>query len=136
MKAIALSILCWQFRNASAESAHPMRVGVKRTFDGIITLNGHTYLYPIPVFYLTKFKNQKWSYLGVFPWAGGTGPQSRGSASDVYPDTVFLPLVKMVGIFVNALVGLYIIEDLLENFGDLKMSITIPSKPIAFLDTK
>jgi CHAD domain-containing protein len=39
MKAIAPSILGWQFSNASAESAHPMRVGVKRTFDAIITLN-------------------------------------------------------------------------------------------------
>jgi hypothetical protein len=39
MKAIALSIRGWQFGNASAESARPMRVGVKGTFDGIITLN-------------------------------------------------------------------------------------------------
>jgi hypothetical protein len=39
MKAIALSILGWQFSNANAESARPMRVGVERTFDDIITLN-------------------------------------------------------------------------------------------------
>jgi hypothetical protein len=39
MKAITLSILGWQFSNVSAESACPMRVGIKRTFDGIITLN-------------------------------------------------------------------------------------------------
>jgi hypothetical protein len=39
MKAITLSILGWQFSNASGESARPMRIGVERTFDGIITLN-------------------------------------------------------------------------------------------------
>jgi hypothetical protein len=38
MKAIALSILGWQFSNASAESVRPMCVGVERTFDGIITV--------------------------------------------------------------------------------------------------
>lgn len=32
------------------------------------------------------------------------------------------PSVKMVGLFVTALVGLYTIEDLWDKFGDLKMS--------------
>jgi hypothetical protein len=33
------------------------------------------------------------------------------------------PSVKMVGLFVTALVGLYTIEDLWEKFGDLKMPV-------------
>jgi len=33
------------------------------------------------------------------------------------------PSVKMVGLFVTALVGLYTIEDLWDKFGDLKMSV-------------
>ena len=31
--------------------------------------------------------------------------------------------VKMIGLFVTALVGVYTIEDLWEKFGDVKMSI-------------
>jgi dolichyl-phosphate-mannose-protein mannosyltransferase len=31
--------------------------------------------------------------------------------------------VKMIGLFVTALVGLYTIEDLWEKFGDLKMPV-------------
>lgn len=31
--------------------------------------------------------------------------------------------VKLIGLFVTALVGLYTIEDLWEKFGDLKMSV-------------
>ena len=31
--------------------------------------------------------------------------------------------VKMVGLFVTALVGLYTIEDLWDKFGDLKMPV-------------
>jgi hypothetical protein len=36
---------------------------------------------------------------------------------------VRLSSVKMIGLFVTALVGLYTIEDLWEKFGDLKMSV-------------
>jgi dolichyl-phosphate-mannose--protein O-mannosyl transferase len=34
--------------------------------------------------------------------------------------------VKLVGLFVTALVGLYTIEDLWEKFGDLKMPLVCP----------
>lgn len=38
--------------------------------------------------------------------------------------------VKMVGLFVTALVGLYTIEDLWQKFGDLKMPVVrSPSHP-------
>lgn len=33
------------------------------------------------------------------------------------------PSIKLVGLFVTALVGLYTIEDLWDKFGDLKMSV-------------
>lgn len=36
--------------------------------------------------------------------------------------TVLFVSVKLVGLFVTALVGLYTIEDLWDKFGDLKMS--------------
>ena len=34
--------------------------------------------------------------------------------------------VKMIGLFVTALVGVYIIEDLWEKFGDVKMPLVRP----------
>ena len=43
----------------------------------------------------------------------------RGSSS--YAD--FACSVKLVGLFVTALVGVYTIEDLWHKFGDLKMSL-------------
>jgi hypothetical protein len=42
----------------------------------------------------------------------------------IYSTVILVKLIRFqCGMFVNALVGLYTIEDLLENFGDLKMSI-------------
>lgn len=34
--------------------------------------------------------------------------------------------IKLIGLFVTALVGLYTIEDLWEKFGDLRMSVVCP----------
>ncbi|KAJ6468316.1 glycosyltransferase family 39 protein [Mycena sanguinolenta] len=65
------------------------------------------------VFCLTKFHNQKsrpFSF-GWWSWLTLTG-FSIGCVTSV----------KMVGMFVTALVGLYTIEDLWEKFGDLKMT--------------
>jgi len=39
------------------------------------------------------------------------------------PCTDFVPSVKLVGLFVTALVGVYTVEDLWHKFGDLKMSL-------------
>lgn len=44
-------------------------------------------------------------------------PLSRGKA-----DADINYSVKLVGLFVTSLVGLYTMEDLWEKFGDLKMS--------------
>ncbi|KAF7375276.1 Glycosyltransferase family 39 protein [Mycena sanguinolenta] len=65
------------------------------------------------VFCLTKFHNQKsrpfsigwWSWLTLMGLGIGC-----------------VTSVKMVGMFVTALVGLYTVEDLWEKFGDLKMT--------------
>lgn len=38
----------------------------------------------------------------------------------------FIGSVKLVGLFVTALVGVYTIEDLWHKFGDLKMSLVSP----------
>jgi dolichyl-phosphate-mannose-protein mannosyltransferase len=37
--------------------------------------------------------------------------------------TEFVRSVKLVGLFVTALVGVYTVEDLWHKFGDLKMSL-------------
>jgi len=37
--------------------------------------------------------------------------------------TEFIRSVKLVGLFVTALVGVYTVEDLWHKFGDLKMSL-------------
>ena len=38
-------------------------------------------------------------------------------------DNLIVRSVKMIGLFVTALVGVYTIEDLWEKFGDTKMSV-------------
>ncbi|KZV66535.1 glycosyltransferase family 39 protein [Peniophora sp. CONT] len=66
------------------------------------------------VFGLTKFHNQQYHPFGFdwWFWLGFTG-FSIGCVSSV----------KLVGLFVTALVGLYTVEDLWEKFGDLRMSV-------------
>ncbi|KAJ7352290.1 glycosyltransferase family 39 protein [Mycena albidolilacea] len=71
------------------------------------------------VFCLTKFNNQKskpFSF-GWWFWLISTG-FSIGCVTSV----------KMVGMFVTALVGLYTVEDLWEKFGDLKMPLRDQAK--------
>jgi dolichyl-phosphate-mannose--protein O-mannosyl transferase len=78
---------------------------------------------------------------GLSPWTGGYGSPSQVFLSDVLPGELrptvswtTLTLdgsVKMVGLFVTALVGLYTIEDLWEKFGDIKMSVV--SFPLSFV---
>ncbi|TRM61270.1 glycosyltransferase family 39 protein [Schizophyllum amplum] len=68
----------------------------------------------LTVFCLTKFHNQQ-SYSFSFDWwmwLAFTGV-SIGCVTSV----------KLVGLFVTALVGLYTVEDLWEKFGDLRMSV-------------
>ncbi|EIM89627.1 glycosyltransferase family 39 protein [Stereum hirsutum FP-91666 SS1] len=66
------------------------------------------------VFFLTKFHNQQYQPFSVdwWLWLGLTG-LSIGCVSSI----------KLIGLFVTALVGLYTIEDLWEKFGDLRMTV-------------
>jgi len=66
------------------------------------------------VFCLTKFHNQQYQSFSIdwWLWLAMTG-FSIGCVTSV----------KLVGLFVTALVGLYTIEDLWEKFGDLKMPV-------------
>ncbi|KAK2466632.1 hypothetical protein APHAL10511_000890 [Amanita phalloides] len=68
----------------------------------------------LTVFCLTKFHNQQYQSFSVdwWVWLFLTG-FSIGCVTSV----------KMIGLFVTALVGLYTIEDLWEKFGDLKMPV-------------
>ncbi|TFK36464.1 glycosyltransferase family 39 protein [Crucibulum laeve] len=68
----------------------------------------------LTVFCLTKFHNQQWQSFSIdwWIWLFLTG-FSIGCVTSV----------KMIGLFVTALVGLYTIEDLWEKFGDVKMSV-------------
>ncbi|PFH46089.1 glycosyltransferase family 39 protein [Amanita thiersii Skay4041] len=68
----------------------------------------------LTVFCLTKFHNQQWQSFSPdwWLWLSMTGI-SIGCVTSV----------KMIGLFVTALVGLYTIEDLWEKFGDLKMPV-------------
>ncbi|KAH8798445.1 glycosyltransferase family 39 protein [Flagelloscypha sp. PMI_526] len=67
----------------------------------------------LTVFCLTKFHNQQWQSFSIdwYLWLILTGI-SIGLVSSV----------KLIGLFVTALVGLYTVEDLWDKFGDLKMS--------------
>jgi dolichyl-phosphate-mannose-protein mannosyltransferase len=66
------------------------------------------------VFCLTKFHNQQYQSFSLewWTWLALTG-FSIGCVTSV----------KLIGLFVTALVGLYTIEDLWEKFGDLKMPV-------------
>ncbi|KIY49058.1 glycosyltransferase family 39 protein [Fistulina hepatica ATCC 64428] len=68
----------------------------------------------LTVFCLTKFHNQQYQPFSFdwWLWLTMTGLSIGWVTS-----------VKMVGLFVTALVGLYTIEDLWEKFGDLKMTL-------------
>ncbi|RDB23014.1 Dolichyl-phosphate-mannose--protein mannosyltransferase 2 [Hypsizygus marmoreus] len=68
----------------------------------------------LTVFCLTKFHNQQYQSFSIdwWLWLFMTG-FSIGCVTSV----------KMVGLFVTALVGLYTIEDLWDKFGDLKMPV-------------
>ncbi|KAF8227100.1 glycosyltransferase family 39 protein [Tricholoma matsutake] len=68
----------------------------------------------LTVFCLTKFHNQQYQSFSIdwWLWLLMTG-FSIGCVTSV----------KMVGLFVTALVGLYTIEDLWDKFGDLKMPV-------------
>ncbi|KAJ7454876.1 glycosyltransferase family 39 protein [Mycena latifolia] len=68
----------------------------------------------LTVFCMTKFHNQQYQSFSFdwWTWLVMTGI-SIGLVTSV----------KMVGLFVTALVGLYTIEDLWEKFGDLKMPV-------------
>ncbi|KAJ6612240.1 glycosyltransferase family 39 protein [Mycena sp. CBHHK59/15] len=68
----------------------------------------------LTVFCMTKFHNQQFQPFSFdwWTWLVMTGV-SIGCVTSV----------KMVGLFVTALVGLYTIEDLWEKFGDLKMPV-------------
>ncbi|KIY70267.1 glycosyltransferase family 39 protein [Cylindrobasidium torrendii FP15055 ss-10] len=65
------------------------------------------------VFCLAKFHNQQWQSFSFewWFWLSMTGLSIGWVTS-----------VKMVGLFVTSLVGLYTVEDLWEKFGDLRMS--------------
>ncbi|CAA7271132.1 unnamed protein product [Cyclocybe aegerita] len=67
----------------------------------------------LTVFCLTKFHNQQYQSFSIdwWLWLFLTGA-SIGAVTSV----------KMIGLFVTALVGIYTIEDLWEKFGDTKMS--------------
>ncbi|KAF9053374.1 dolichyl-phosphate-mannose-protein mannosyltransferase [Panaeolus papilionaceus] len=67
----------------------------------------------LTVFCLTKFHNQQWQSFSIdwWLWMFLTGV-SIGLVTSV----------KMIGLFVTALVGVYTVEDLWEKFGDTKMS--------------
>lgn len=73
----------------------------------------------LTVFCLTKFHNQQYQSFSIdwWIWLFMTG-FSIGCVTSV----------KMVGLFVTALVGLYTIEDLWDKFGDLKMSVRDQAK--------
>ncbi|TFK63763.1 glycosyltransferase family 39 protein [Pluteus cervinus] len=68
----------------------------------------------LTVFCLTKFHNQQYQSFSVdwWIWLAATG-FSIGLVTSV----------KMIGLFVTALVGVYTIEDLWEKFGDTRMSL-------------
>ncbi|KAF9045749.1 glycosyltransferase family 39 protein [Hymenopellis radicata] len=68
----------------------------------------------LTVFCLTKFHNQQYQPFSIdwWIWLTMTGISIGWVTS-----------VKMVGLFVTALVGLYTIEDLWDKFGDLKMPV-------------
>ncbi|KAJ7510283.1 glycosyltransferase family 39 protein [Mycena galericulata] len=68
----------------------------------------------LTVFCMTKFHNQQYQPFSFdwWTWLVMTGLSIGWVTS-----------IKMVGLFVTALVGLYTIEDLWEKFGDLKMSV-------------
>ncbi|CAK5268589.1 unnamed protein product [Mycena citricolor] len=68
----------------------------------------------LTVFCMTKFHNQQYQPFSFdwWAWLSFTGV-SIGLVTSV----------KMVGLFVTALVGLYTVEDLWEKFGDVKMSL-------------
>ncbi|KAF8902817.1 Dolichyl-phosphate-mannose-protein mannosyltransferase-domain-containing protein [Gymnopilus junonius] len=67
----------------------------------------------LTVFCLTKFHNQQYQSFSVdwWTWLFLTGT-SIGAVTSV----------KMIGLFVTALIGVYTIEDLWEKFGDTKMT--------------
>ncbi|KAH9484580.1 Dolichyl-phosphate-mannose--protein mannosyltransferase 2 [Psilocybe cubensis] len=67
----------------------------------------------LTVFCLTKFHNQQYQSFSIdwWLWLFLTGA-SIGAVTSV----------KMIGLFVTALVGVYTVEDLWEKFGDTKMS--------------
>lgn len=73
----------------------------------------------LTVFCLAKFHNQQWQPFSIdwWVWLTMTG-LSIG----------FVTSVKMIGLFVTALVGVYTIEDLWEKFGDLKMPVREQAK--------
>lgn len=54
-------------------------------------------------------------------------PKSGGRSSSY---TEFDGSVKLVGLFVTALVGIYTVEDLWHKFGDLKMSLVSLSRAL------
>ncbi|PBK78874.1 glycosyltransferase family 39 protein [Armillaria solidipes] len=68
----------------------------------------------LTVFCLTKFHNQQYQPFSIdwWLWLTMTGLSIGWVTS-----------VKLVGLFVTALVGLYTIEDLWDKFGDLKMPV-------------
>ncbi|KAF8147568.1 dolichyl-phosphate-mannose-protein mannosyltransferase [Crassisporium funariophilum] len=73
----------------------------------------------LTVFCLTKFHNQQYQSFSIdwWVWLFLTGV-SIGSVTSV----------KMIGLFVTALVGVYTIEDLWEKFGDTKMTMRDQAK--------
>ncbi|KAF8207275.1 glycosyltransferase family 39 protein [Mycena galopus ATCC 62051] len=68
----------------------------------------------LTVFCMSKFHNQQYQSFSFdwWMWLTFTGVSIGLTTS-----------VKMIGLFVTALVGLYTIEDLWEKFGDLKMPV-------------
>lgn len=75
--------------------------------------------------------------LDHFPLTGGSGWLSLARLSDVYLGTALTLTfhnrilnewcsIKLIGLFVTALVGLYTIEDLWNKFGDLRMPAVRP----------
>ncbi|PPQ91354.1 hypothetical protein CVT25_004121 [Psilocybe cyanescens] len=73
----------------------------------------------LTVFCLTKFHNQQYQSFSIdwWLWLFLTGA-SIGAVTSV----------KMIGLFVTALVGVYTVEDLWEKFGDTKMTIRDQAK--------
>ncbi|TFK19151.1 dolichyl-phosphate-mannose-protein mannosyltransferase [Coprinopsis marcescibilis] len=91
----------------------------------------------LTVFCLSRFHNEQYDPFSIDWWAWLTftgisiGCVTRRA---IFPSCLFLllkpiyPSVKMIGLFVTSLVGVYTIEDLWDKFGDTKLTVKEQAK--------